>query len=228
MHKVDECLGGCEAVRDVGGAVAAFERRFKIVPLAGMKLARRTVGRFTVAEFCGAKGLGRRAAEPAARAGFRNRDRSAAGAEVAESLNDLSPLKSVGLHKLKGNREGQWAMRLNERGRIYFEFRKGDAYDVEIVLPGCLLKRELAARKLSVNRLALDIGVPSWRITERPPLDLADTAVRLGRYFGTSAQFWLDLQSQYDIAMVEREKAEEIGSGSGRRMRREPNAVALT
>ena len=38
----------------------------------------------------------------------------------------------------------------------------------------------------------------------------ADTAVRLGRYFGNSAQFWLDLQSQYDIAVVEREKGGEI------------------
>jgi hypothetical protein len=34
--------------------------------------------------------------------------------------------------------------------------------------------------------------------------------VRLGRYFGNSAQFWLDLQSQYDIAVVEREKGGEI------------------
>jgi proteic killer suppression protein len=52
---------------------------------------------------------------------------------VAKSLNDLSPLKSVGLHKLKGAREGQWAMTVNERWRICFEFRRGDAYEVEIV-----------------------------------------------------------------------------------------------
>jgi proteic killer suppression protein len=52
---------------------------------------------------------------------------------VAKSLNDLSPLKSVGLHKLKGARKGQWAMTVNERWRICFEFRKGDAYEVEIV-----------------------------------------------------------------------------------------------
>jgi len=44
-----------------------------------------------------------------------------------------SPLKSVGLHKLKGDRRGQWAMTVNDRWRICFEFRKGDAYDVEIV-----------------------------------------------------------------------------------------------
>ncbi|MGH6790815.1 MAG: type II toxin-antitoxin system RelE/ParE family toxin [Pseudolabrys sp.] len=52
---------------------------------------------------------------------------------VAKSLNDLSPLKSVGLHKLKGDRKGQWAMTVNERWRVCFEFRKGDAYEVEIV-----------------------------------------------------------------------------------------------
>ena len=63
-----------------------------------------------------------------------------------------------------------------------------------VVHPGRLLKRELAARKLSANRLSLDIGVPSGRITDilntRRAIT-ADTAVRLGRYFGNSAQFWL-------------------------------------
>ena len=79
--------------------------------------------------------------------------------------------------------------------------------------PGRLLKRELKARELSANRLALDLGVPSGRITDilngRRSIT-ADTAVRLGRYFGNRAQFWLDLQSQFDIAAVEREKGKEI------------------
>jgi len=52
---------------------------------------------------------------------------------VAKSLSDLSPLKSVGLHKLKGDRKDQWAMAVNRRWRICFEFRKGDAYNVEII-----------------------------------------------------------------------------------------------
>jgi proteic killer suppression protein len=52
---------------------------------------------------------------------------------VASTLQDLSPLKSVGLHKLKGDRKGQWAMTVNARWRICFVFRKGDAHDVEIV-----------------------------------------------------------------------------------------------
>jgi antitoxin HigA-1 len=101
----------------------------------------------------------------------------------------------------------------------------GDAHDVEIVdyhrgwsmplaaHPGRLLKRELKARDLSANRLALDLGVPSGRITDilngRRSIT-ADTAVRLGRYFGNRAQFWLDLQSQYDIAIIERQHGAEI------------------
>lgn len=52
---------------------------------------------------------------------------------VAKSLGDLSPFKSVGLHKLKGDRKNQWAMTVNARWRICFEFRKGDAHEVEIV-----------------------------------------------------------------------------------------------
>jgi antitoxin HigA-1 len=79
--------------------------------------------------------------------------------------------------------------------------------------PGRLLKRELTSRSLSANRLALDVGVPSGRITDilngRRSIT-ADTAVRLGRYFGSSAQFLLDLQSQYDIAVIERERGAEI------------------
>jgi addiction module HigA family antidote len=82
-----------------------------------------------------------------------------------------------------------------------------------IVHPGRLLKRELAARGLSANRLALDLAVPSGRITDilngRRSIT-ADTAIRLGRYFGNRAQFWLDLQSQHDIAVIEAERGEEI------------------
>ena len=85
--------------------------------------------------------------------------------------------------------------------------------------PGRLLKRELKTRGLSANRLALDLSVPSGRVTDilngRRSIS-ADTAVRLGRYFGNSAQFWLDLQSQYDIAVVERDRGEDIA----RRVRR--------
>lgn len=55
-----------------------------------------------------------------------------AALDAAESLSDLSPLKSLGLHKLKGDRTGQWAMTINGPWRICFRFRDGNAHDVEI------------------------------------------------------------------------------------------------
>ena len=79
--------------------------------------------------------------------------------------------------------------------------------------PGRLLRREMAARDLSGNRLAILLGVPSGRITDilncRRSIS-ADTALRLGRYFGNSPQFWIDLQGQYDIAMAEQQSGEDI------------------
>ena len=70
--------------------------------------------------------------------GFRGLDQDAAQEllavlDAATRLGDLSPLKSIGLHKLKGDRAGQWAMSVNARWRICFRFKAGDAFDVEIV-----------------------------------------------------------------------------------------------
>lgn len=53
--------------------------------------------------------------------------------DAATTLKDLSPLKSVGLHKLAGDRKRQWAMTVNGPWRICFEIKRGDAYNVEIV-----------------------------------------------------------------------------------------------
>lgn len=64
----------------------------------------------------------------------------------------------------------------------------------------------MSARKLSGNRLALDLGVPSGRITDIVNGKrgiTADTALRLGRRLGTSAQFWMNLQTRYDLAIAE-------------------------
>ena len=71
-----------------------------------------------------------------------------------------------------------------------------------------LLEEFLEPLGLSQYRLAQDISVPPRRINEivhgKRSIS-ADTALRLGRYFGTSEQFWLNLQSHYDLE-VEREK----------------------
>jgi proteic killer suppression protein len=53
--------------------------------------------------------------------------------DAATSLRDLSPLRSAGLHKLKGDRRGQWAMTVNGPWRICFRFVRGHAHDVAVV-----------------------------------------------------------------------------------------------
>jgi len=60
-------------------------------------------------------------------------DELLAALDAATSLSDLRPLKSVGLHKLTGDRAGQWAMRVNGPWRICFRFKNGNAHDVEII-----------------------------------------------------------------------------------------------
>ena len=81
------------------------------------------------------------------------------------------------------------------------------------VHPGRILKRELAARGLSANKLALALRVPSGRITSILNGKRAispDTALRLARYFGNSAQFWMNLQTRYDLLVAERELGKRI------------------
>ena len=74
------------------------------------------------------------------------------------------------------------------------------------VHPGEVLQVEfLEPLGLSQNRLALDIGVPARRINEivlRKRRVSADTALRLGRYFDTTPQFWLGLQTDFDLDVV--------------------------
>ena len=65
-----------------------------------------------------------------------------------------------------------------------------------------LLEEFLRPMELSQNRLARDIHVPPRRINELvhgQRAITADTALRLGRYFGTSAKFWLGLQEDYEL-----------------------------
>jgi addiction module HigA family antidote len=83
------------------------------------------------------------------------------------------------------------------------------------VHPGRILKRELEARSLSANALAIALRTPSGRVTDilngkrgvSP-----ETAMRLARYFGNSARFWLNLQTAYELAIAEAELGERIAS----------------
>jgi addiction module HigA family antidote len=76
------------------------------------------------------------------------------------------------------------------------------------VHPGRVLKRELRARDLSANKLALSLRVPSGRIVgilNGKRGISAETALRLGRCFGNHSQFWMNLQSRYELAVAERD-----------------------
>jgi addiction module HigA family antidote len=73
--------------------------------------------------------------------------------------------------------------------------------------PGRILKREREARELSANQLALALRLPSGRITDilNGKRGISpETALRLGRYFGNSARFWMNLQTNYELAVAER------------------------
>ena len=73
--------------------------------------------------------------------------------------------------------------------------------------PGEILLEEfIKPMNLSQNRLAIDIGVDARRINEivlGKRSITADTALRLARFFGNSPQFWLGLQTQYDLDVAE-------------------------
>lgn len=82
------------------------------------------------------------------------------------------------------------------------------------VHPGEILREEfLKPMELSVYEVAKRLNVPAPRINdivlEKRGIS-ADTAVRLARFFGTSEQFWLNLQSAYEVSRVKAERAAEI------------------
>lgn len=85
------------------------------------------------------------------------------------------------------------------------------------IAPGEILQEDfLKPMRLSQYRLAKDIGVPARRVNEIVKGEraiTADTALRLGRYFRMSPQFWLNLQSHYDLEIEEQRL--------GRRLERE-------
>ena len=79
--------------------------------------------------------------------------------------------------------------------------------------PGEVLKEELAELIMSANAFAKAIGVPTNRVTailnEQRGIT-ADTALRLARYFGTEADFWMSLQSSYDVKIARALAGKEI------------------
>ncbi len=82
--------------------------------------------------------------------------------------------------------------------------------------PGEVLREEfMKPLGLSANALALELHVPANRMSaiirrKSPRAVTADTAMRLARYFGTSAQFWLNLQAAYDRSVTRAERGKAI------------------
>lgn len=82
------------------------------------------------------------------------------------------------------------------------------------VHPGEILREDLMVPLgLSINRLARDLRVPVTRMSEivnRRRSITADTALRLARYFSTTPEFWVNLQSAYELDVATRASAEQI------------------
>lgn len=82
--------------------------------------------------------------------------------------------------------------------------------------PGEVLQEEfLTELNLTAYRLAQDVGIPQTRLSEilkRRRRITADTALRLGRYFGNSPKFWLGLQNDYDLEEEQRTHAADFES----------------
>ena len=84
----------------------------------------------------------------------------------------------------------------------------------EPIHPGETLRDDLEALGMSAAELARRLDVPVNRITQILNGQRAvtgDTALRLGRFFGPSGEFWLNLQKLYELRRAEREHGEEIG-----------------
>jgi len=83
-----------------------------------------------------------------------------------------------------------------------------------LIHPGEILMEEfLKPMNISQNKLAMDIHVPTPRINAiaRGTRSItADTALRLGKYFGTGPEFWLNLQTNYDLCVAAAETQKEI------------------
>jgi len=95
---------------------------------------------------------------------------------------------------------------------------------IKAIHPGEHLAEELKALDMSASELARKIGVPTNRITQilhGTRGVTGDTALRLAHFFGTSAQFWLNLQGLYDLRLAQERSGKSI-QALPRLKRREP------
>ena len=86
---------------------------------------------------------------------------------------------------------------------------------IKPIHPGKHLNEFLEDFEITPYRLAKDIGVPTTRIdqiTKCKRSISADTAARLGKYFGTTAQFWLNLQTNYELECLDPHLTDDIST----------------
>lgn len=155
------------------------------------------------------------------------------------SLADLAALPSSRLEALGGDRKGQYSIRINQQWRICFEW-PADATgpsNAEIVdyhqrrrtmprppiHPGEILADELKELGVTPTELSRQIDVPPNRLSQiiqGKRSITGDTALRLGHWFKTSAEFWLNLQTAYDLRLA----TKEVG-GRVAKLPRKPDGI---
>jgi addiction module HigA family antidote len=141
--------------------------------------------------------------------------------EAATSMSDLAALPGNRFEALVGDRKGQCSIRLTINGGFAsngLTERRGHqtwrlstitrsvAMALTAIHPGEHLAEELEALDMSAAELARKIDVPTNRVTQilnGTRGITGDTALRLAHFFGTSAQFWLNLQSLYDLRVAQ-------------------------
>jgi addiction module HigA family antidote len=140
--------------------------------------------------------------------------------EAAAAVGDLAALPGNRFEALAGDRKGQYSIRVNDQWRICFEWPVGalgpsnveivdyhqeNAMAVIAIHPGEHLADELKELGMSAAELARRLAVPTNRITgilNGQRAITGDTTLRLAHFFGTSAEFWLNLQSLYELRVA--------------------------
>ena len=144
----------------------------------------------------------------------------------SQNINDLRIPPANHLEKLSGNLIGFHSIRINKQWRIIFKWENDNAIAIEIVdyhynmeklnniHPGEVLKEEfLLPLEVSAYRLSKETFIPQTRISEILKGNrriTADTALRLSKFFGTSAKFWLGLQDDFDLEEGKNLKSAEL------------------
>jgi len=149
--------------------------------------------------------------------------------EAAVELRDLAALPGNRLEALKGDRKGQYSTRINDQWRVCFEWSGGpcgptkrrdcrlplrrDVVAIRAIHPGEHLAEELKELGMSAAGLARQLDVPTNRVTEilngRRAIT-GDTALRLAHFFGTTAEYWLNLQSLYELRVAQKKVGKSI------------------